>query len=104
MAALIDQPIMIFHVSTAEAPSVIRRCARAGAEGVSRNLPAISLSHRRRSRQARAEGAKWMCTRTAAAPPTGSACEALALGDLQTVSSDPRALSIDRNRQIARRA
>jgi dihydropyrimidinase len=55
MAALIDQPIMIFHVSTAEGAKVVRD-ARSGPEGVCGNLPALSLSHRQRSRQTRHGG------------------------------------------------
>ena len=50
LAAFIDQPIMIFHVSSAEGAARIRAGARRGAQGLRRDLPAISVPHRRRSR------------------------------------------------------
>jgi dihydropyrimidinase len=75
MAALIDQPIMIFHVSTAEV--FAETCPQY------LFLTADDLD------KPGAEGAKWMCS-----PPPRRASDqealwqALALGDLQTVSSD----------------
>ena len=66
------------------------RGARAGAEGVRRDLPAISLPHRRRPRQA----GRWKAPNGCAARRARRAADqealwqALALGDLQTVSSD----------------
>ena len=89
MAALIDQPIMIFHVSTAEGAKVIRDARGRGTEGVCRDLSAISFPHRRRSRQAR-RGRRQMDVQPAAARASDQEAlwQALALGDLQTISSD----------------
>jgi dihydropyrimidinase len=56
MAALVDQPIMIFHVSTAEGAAIIRRARGEGPQGLRRNLPAIPVHDRRRPRQAGARG------------------------------------------------
>src|ERR1700756_5358860 len=52
MAALVDQPIMIFHVSAAGGHQSDPRCARPGVEGLRRDMPAISLPYGRRPRQA----------------------------------------------------
>ena len=75
MAALIDQPIMIFHVSTARRRQGDPRCARAGAEGVRGDLSAISLPHRRGPRQARRRRRQMDVQPAAAhAPPTRKRC------------------------------
>jgi dihydropyrimidinase len=89
MAALIDQPIMIFHVSTAEGAKVIRDARGQGLKVLAETCPQYLFLTADDLDKPGAEGAKWMCS-----PPPRRASDqealwqALALGDLQTVSSD----------------
>ena len=89
MAALVDQPIMIFHVSTAEGAKVIRDARGEGLKVFAETCPQYLFLTAEDLNKPGAEGAKWMCS-----PPPRSAADqealwkALALGDLQTVSSD----------------
>jgi dihydropyrimidinase len=89
MAALIDQPIMIFHVSTAEGARVIRDARGRGLKVFAETCPQYLFLTADDLDKPGLEGAKWMCS-----PPPRRAADqealwqALALGDLQTVSSD----------------
>src|SRR5712672_220672 len=89
MAALIDQPIMIFHVSTAEGAKVIRDSRGQGLKVFAETCPQYLFLTAADLDKPGVEGAKWMCS-----PPPRRAADqealwqALALGDLQTVSSD----------------
>src|SRR6201982_2434672 len=89
MAALIDQPIMIFHVSTAEAAKVIRDARGQGLKVFAETCPQYLFLTADDLDRPGIEGAKWMCS-----PPPRPASDqealwhALSLGDLQTVSSD----------------
>src|SRR6201996_6385716 len=89
MAALIDQPIMIFHVSTAEGAKVIRDARGQGLKVFAETCPQYLFLTADDLDKSGLEGAKWMCS-----PPPRRAADqealwqALALGDLQTVSSD----------------
>lgn len=88
-AALIDQPIMIFHVSTAEGASVIRQARGQGLKVFAETCPQYLFLTRHDLDRPGLEGAKWMCS----PPPRDVAdqealWQALALGDIQTVSSD----------------
>src|SRR5579859_2750796 len=89
MAALVDQPIMIFHVSTAEGAKVIRQARGEGLKVFAETCPQYLFLTAEDLDKPGAEGAKWMCS-----PPPRSASDqdalwqALALGDLQTISSD----------------
>jgi dihydropyrimidinase len=89
MAALIDQPIMIFHVSTAEGAKVIRDARGQGLKVFAETCPQYLFLTADDLDKPGLEGAKWMCS-----PPPRRAADqealwqALALGDLQTVSSD----------------
>jgi dihydropyrimidinase len=89
MAALVDQPIMIFHVSTAEGAYVIRNARGEGLKVFAETCPQYLFLTAQDLDKPGAEGAKWMCS-----PPPRSAADqealwqALALGDLQTISSD----------------
>src|SRR5436190_15732673 len=89
MAALIDQPIMIFHVSTAEGAKVIRDARGQGLKVFAETCPQYLFLTAADLDKPGVEGAKWMCS-----PPPRRAADqealwqALALGDLQTVSSD----------------
>jgi dihydropyrimidinase len=89
MAALVDQPIMIFHVSTAEGAKVIRDARGQGLKVFAETCPQYLFLTADDLDKPGADGAKWMCS-----PPPRRASDqealwqALALGDLQTVSSD----------------
>src|SRR3954464_8400965 len=89
MAALIDQPIMIFHVSTAEGAKVIRDARGQGLKVFAETCPQYLFLTAADLDKPGVEGAKWMCS-----PPPRRAADqealwqALALGYLQTVSSD----------------
>jgi dihydropyrimidinase len=89
MAALVDQPIMIFHVSTAEGAKVIRDARGEGLKVFAETCPQYLFLTAEDLDKPDAEGAKWMCS-----PPPRRASDqealwqALALGDLQTISSD----------------
>lgn len=89
MAALIDQPIMIFHVSTAEGARVIRDARGQGLKVFAETCPQYLFLTAKDLDKPDLEGAKWMCS-----PPPRHAADqealwqALALGDLQVISSD----------------
>ena len=89
MSALLDQPIMIFHVSTAEGAAVIRRARGEGVKVFAETCPQYLFLTRDDLDKPGIEGAKWMCS-----PPPRLASDqealwrALDLGDLQTISSD----------------
>ena len=104
MAALIDQPIMIFHVSTAEGAAVIRAGARGGAQGLRGNLSAISLPHRRGPRQA-GRGRREMDVQPAAAhaPPTRRRCGRRCRSATSRPSRPIMRPIVSTRRQIARR-
>lgn len=88
-AELLDQPIMIFHVSTAEGAEVIRQARGRGLKVFAETCPQYLFLTRHDLDKPGLEGAKWMCS-----PPPREASDqealwrALALGDIQTVSSD----------------
>jgi dihydropyrimidinase len=89
MSALVDQPIMIFHVSTAEGAAAIRRARGEGLKVFAETCPQYLFNTAADLDRPGLEGAKWMCS-----PPPRTEVDqeaiwrALALGDLQTVSSD----------------
>jgi dihydropyrimidinase len=89
MAALINQPIMIYHVSTAEGAKVIRGARGEGLKIFAETCPQYLFLTADDLDKPGADGAKWMCS-----PPLrrtsdqDALWQALALGDLQTVSSD----------------
>jgi dihydropyrimidinase len=89
MAALVDQPIMIFHVSTAEGAKVIRTARGEGLKVFAETCPQYLFLTAKDLDRPGSEGAKWMCS-----PPQRTAADqealwqALSLGDLQTISSD----------------
>jgi dihydropyrimidinase len=89
LAAFIDQPIMIFHVSTAEGAARIRQARGEGLKVFAETCPQYLFLTANELDRPGIEGAKWICS-----PPTrrttdqDALWQALALGDLQTVSSD----------------
>jgi dihydropyrimidinase len=88
-AALVDQPVMIYHVSSAEGVAVIRRARGEGLKVFAETCPQYLFLTKDDLDRPGVEGAKWICS-----PPAREAADqdalwqALALGDLQVVSSD----------------
>jgi dihydropyrimidinase len=96
LAELIDQPIMIFHVSTAEGVDAIRQARGRGLKVFAETCPQYLLLTAKDLDRPGLEGAKWMCS----PPPRTEADQeaiwrGLALGDLQTVSSDHAPYAFD---------
>jgi dihydropyrimidinase len=95
-AELLDQPVMVFHVSTAEGAAAIRAARARGVKVYAETCPQYLFLTADDLDRPGAEGAKWMCS----PPPRTSAdqealWQALALGDLQTVSSDHAPYAFD---------
>ena len=105
MAAPVDQPIMIFHVSTEEGARVIRDARGQGREVLAETCPrSICFSPPTILDKPGVEGAKWMCS----PPPLGIADQdALWPEHGAGRSADrfvrPCLVSFRRDRQIARR-
>ncbi len=103
-AALVDQPIMIFHVSTAEGTRVIRAGARRRPQGVRRDLPAVSVHDQEGPRQAgpRRRQVDVLAAGARGERPGGAVAGARPrrpAGDLVR----PRALRVRQDRQAGRR-
>jgi dihydropyrimidinase len=89
MSQLVDQPVMVFHVSTAEGAEAVRKARADGVKLFAETCPHYLLLTAEDMNKPGLEGAKWMCS-----PPLRAASDqealwtALARGDLQVVSSD----------------
>ena len=89
MSALVDQPVMVFHVSTAEAAAAVARARQDGVKLFGETCPHYLFLSAADVDKPGLDGAKWMCS-----PPLRQASDheplwaALARGDLQVVSSD----------------
>jgi dihydropyrimidinase len=89
IAEFVDQPITIFHVSTAEGAAVIREARGRGAKVFAETCPQYLFMTAKDLDRPGTEGAKWMCS-----PPPRThrdqeaLWQALARRDLQVVSSD----------------
>jgi dihydropyrimidinase len=101
-AELIDQPIMIFHVSTAEGVDVIRRARGRGLKVFAETCPQYLFMTAKDLDKPGLEGAKWMCS-----PPPRTEVDqeaiwqGLALGDLQVVSSDHAPYAFDASGKLS---
>jgi dihydropyrimidinase len=101
-AELVDQPIMIFHVSTAEGAAVIRQARGRGLKVFAETCTQYLLLTKADLDRPGFEGAKWICS-----PPLREASDqealwrALALGDLQLVSSDHAPYAYDETGKFA---
>lgn len=101
MATLVDQPIMIFHVSTREGAAVIRRARGEGAKIFAETCPQYLFMTARDLDRPGLEGGKWMCS-----PPPRTAddqealWQALSLGDLQSISSDHAPFRFDKEGKL----
>ncbi len=96
LAALVDQPIMVFHVSTAEGAQAVRRARGRGLKVYAETCPQYLFLTAADLDRPGIEGAKWMCS----PPPRTQAdqealWQALALGDLQVISSDHAPYAFD---------
>ncbi|CAH1654695.1 MULTISPECIES: dihydropyrimidinase [unclassified Chelatococcus] len=89
MARLVDQPVMIFHVSTAEGAAVIRQARGEGTKIFAETCPHYLLLDASALDKPGTEGAKWMCSPPMRTQGDSEALwQAIGLGDLQVVSSD----------------
>jgi dihydropyrimidinase len=101
-AELIDQPIMIFHVSTAEGVATIRAARGRGLKVFAETCPQYLFMTGKDADKPGLEGAKWMCS----PPPRTQAdqeaiWQGLALGDLQVISSDHAPYAFDATGKLA---
>jgi len=99
---LLDQPVMLFHVSTAEGAAVVRRARGEGIKVFAETCPQYLFLTAQDLDRPGLEGAKWMCSPP---PRTTSDQEALwrglDLGDLQIVSSDHAPYRFDESGKLA---
>ena len=95
-AELLDQPVMIFHVSTAEGAAMIREARGRGVKVFAETCPQYLFMTADDLDKPGIEGAKWMCS-----PPQRTTADqealwrSLALGDLEVVSSDHAPYAFD---------
>jgi dihydropyrimidinase len=96
LAAFIDQPIMIFHVSSAEGAARVRTARGEGLKVFAETCPQYLFLTGSDLDRPGSEGAKWICSPPLRQPSDQEALwQALALGDLQTVSSDHAPYRLD---------
>lgn len=94
---MIDQPVMVFHVSTAEGAAVIREARGRGVKVWGETCPQYLFLTKDCMEKPGYEGAKWVFS-----PPAREASDsvalwrALKLGDLQTVTSDHAPYTFDK--------
>jgi dihydropyrimidinase len=102
LSQLLDQPVMLFHVSTAEGAAVIRRARGEGIKVFAETCPQYLFLTAQDLDQRGLEGAKWMCS-----PPPRTTFDqdalwrGLDLGDLQLVSSDHAPYRFDASGKLA---
>jgi dihydropyrimidinase len=101
-AELLDQPVMVFHVSTAEGCELIRAARGRGVKVFAETCPQYLFLTAADLDRPGLEGAKWMCS----PPPRTTADQealwrALDLGDLQLVSSDHAPYAFDSSGKLA---
>jgi dihydropyrimidinase len=100
-AELVDQPVMVFHVSTAEGVAVIRTARGRGIKIFAETCPQYLLLTAQDLDKPGVEGAKWICS----PPPREerdqeALWQALALSDLQVISSDHAPYAFDQNGKL----
>ena len=102
-AALVDQPLMIFHVSTAEGAGVIHRARGEGHKVWGETCTQyLTLTSRDLDRPG-LEGAMWMCSPPLREPADQEALWwALEIGTLQAVSSDHAPYRMDASGKLAK--
>ena len=94
---LVDQPVMIFHVSTAEGAAIIREARGLGVKVYGETCPQYLFLTKEVMDKPGFEGAKWVFSPPAReASDSAALWRALKLGDLQTVTSDHAPYSFDK--------
>ncbi len=100
-AAFLDQPIMIFHVSTAEGVAAITRARGEGHKVFAETCPQYLFLTAQDMDKPGIEGAKWICS-----PPIRTRADQEAIwaglgrGDLQAVSSDHAPYRFDQSGKL----
>lgn len=95
-AELIDQPVIIYHVSTAEGTQVIRAARGRGVKIFAETCTQYLLLTKDDLNKPGMEGAKWICSPPLRTRDDQEALwQALALGDLQFISSDHAPYTFD---------
>ena len=103
MAALIDQPLMIFHVSTAEGAATIRRWQGEGVKVFGETCTQYLTLTSADLDKPGIEGAMWICSPPLRDPADHEALwTALANGTLTTVSSDHAPYRMDETGKLAK--
>lgn len=104
-AALVDQPLMIFHVSTAEGAAAIHRARGEGHKVWGETCTQyLTLSAKDLDRLG-LEGAMWMCSPPLRLPSDQEALwRALEIGTLQAISSDHAPYRMDESGKLAKGA
>jgi dihydropyrimidinase len=98
----VDQPIVIFHVSTAEGAALIRHARGEGAKIFAETCPHYLLMTAEDLDRPGIEGAKWICS-----PPQRTTVDqaalwrSLELGDLQILSSDHAPYRLDASGKLS---
>jgi dihydropyrimidinase len=102
MSRLVDQPIMVFHVSTAEGAEVVRKARADGVKIFAETCPHYLLLTADDVNKPGLEGAKWMCSPSLRTESDQTALwEALARGDLQVISSDHAPYRFDESGKLS---
>lgn len=102
-AVLIDQPIMIFHVSTAEGAATVRRWQGEGAKVFAETCTQYLTLTSGDLDKPGIEGGKWICSPPLREPADQEALwQALANGTLSTVSSDHAPYRMDETGKLAK--
>jgi dihydropyrimidinase len=103
MAVLIDQPLMIFHVSTAEGAATIRRWQGEGAKVFGETCTQYLTLTSADLDKPGIEGGMWICSPPLREPADQEALwRALANGILTTVSSDHAPYRMDESGKLAK--
>ena len=93
---MLDQPVMVFHVSTAEGAEVVRRARGRGVKLFAETCTQYLFMTAKDLDRPGLEGARWMCSPPIRAERDQEALwRALELGDLQLVSSDHAPYRLD---------
>lgn len=102
MSQLVDQPIMVFHVSTAEGVEVVRKARLDGVKIFAETCPHYLLLTAEDVNKPGLDGAKWMCSPSLRTESDQTALwQALAQGDLQVISSDHAPYRFDESGKLS---
>ncbi len=101
-AEYVHQPVMLFHISTAEGAEAVRAARARGAPVWAETCPHYLLMTEEVLRRDGLEGAKWMCSPPQRSPADQEALwRALADGTLDLVSSDHAPYRFDETGKLA---